>query len=75
MKFLWGIATITGTCKHCSKVYRREQVVNRGSIDWANKLDGEPIAFGYMGDCPACGEVMGGNVEWPVLIVMDEVAL
>jgi hypothetical protein len=71
---LWGIAKITGTCKHCGRVNNRELKVNRGWID-KNKSFTEPVAFGYMGDCPACGEVMGGNVEWPALIVIDEVAL
>lgn len=75
MKELWGIANIKGICKHCGKTNTREVKVNRGGIDWGNSVVGEPIAFGYMGDCLSCGGIMGGAVNWSVLIVTDEVEI
>lgn len=74
MNELWGIAKVSGTCEHCGKINNRELKVNRGWVDKSRPWT-EPVEFGYMGDCPACGEVIGGMVEWPVLIVIDEVAL
>jgi len=71
---LWGMATISGTCNHCGKINIREAKVNRGWIGKSRQFV-EPVNFGYMGDCPICGNVMGGFVEWKTLIAIDEVEL
>ena len=73
-KQVCGMATISGICNHCGNINIREAKVNRGWIGTSRQFT-EPVNFGYMGDCPTCGETMGGDVEWKTLIVIDEIAL